>query len=204
MITPKPRVQVGARRPKTQVSDAETQALELFPTKAEAPATPPTHWRGCVVCGAKDGLRAHPAHDVCLSCAADPPAARARLEVQRAALIRQQHQAATKAAEAWGALSDEERARWEAFALLRARADSGAALAPDEARRLAATRAAYAAPDHPRISAAQRAYFGLEECLFWASEAAAEGQRRLDAQLAQLSMCLKDLGRKDEADALYH
>jgi hypothetical protein len=112
--------------------------------------------------------------------------------VQRGALVSQQHEAARLAANAYAALSEDERARWGAFAELRERRRAGHTLGPDEARRLAATEAAYADPDHPKISAALREYAHAEECLFWANQADEHGQRAIDIRLAQLAVCLEE------------
>lgn len=176
---------------------------DLFPPDAAPPPRPPTRWRGCVACGSKAGLRAHPEHDVCMACATDPQASRRRLEIERAAVINQQRDAAREAQAAYDALSDAERARWEAFAMLRARDDMDDALSDAERHLLANTKAAYAAPEHPRITPALRRVWHTTECLHWANEANHGRQRQINTQLAQLGLCLEALGRKDEADALY-
>lgn len=204
-------------------------ADDLF--SGEAPAPPqPAPWRGCVVCGGKSSPRAHPAHDICQRCAQYPIQARDRLAAQRAGYISRQHLAARDNAAAWAALTDAERGRWETYATLCARADSGDALSAEDARRLAATRAAYRTPIDDaaaaawaagatldevaghygrdaalalRISPALRRYEETADGLWWANQEMEHGGRQIEIKIAQLGVLLEDLGRKDESDALY-
>jgi hypothetical protein len=172
--------------------DAEIDALFSAPQRQEPPPEKPVklRWRGCVVCGSKDTLPAHPAHDVCLTCTTDPSAARARLEVQRSALVSQQHSAARLALATLDALDPAERERWDRFAELRVLFDAGQA-GPDDARRCEATHRAYRSDD-PRVSKALRDAYTADECLFWANQADEHGQRAIDIRLAQLAVCLEE------------
>ena len=181
MIVQKPRIQIG---PPADLDD-------LFPPRSAPLPSPPValRWRGCVVCGRRDAQRAHAAHDVCSSCATDPAATRASLGRQRAAVIRQQHEAAATERCAWDALDASERDRVERLLVLRqAKVDGTATTADlDLLRRSGAALAS----DDVRYSPGFRAYLHEHECLFWANAAEQAGQHKVNAQLAQLANYLE-------------
>ena len=198
---------IAAALPAPTPSQAQADVDDLFAEVITAPPlptlAPPAPLRNCAVCGGKDGLRAHPEHAVCLDCATDPGKAAKRLETQRRMVVNQQRQAAHEAQSAYDAMTEDERERWGRYALLRARYDSGDALTDQETKALMATKSAYVATSHPRITPAMRHYYLLDECLFWANETNQARQKQINVQLATLGLCLEDLGRKPEADALY-
>jgi hypothetical protein len=185
------------RRPVTESDD-------LFPDDAasQEPMERLKPLRACVVCGAQNVVRAHVDHAVCVACVTAPADARRRLEAQRQAVIRQQQSCAHAAQAAYDALSDEERARWSAYALVRAQRDAGQPLSDSDLRRLRITTTAYRTPGHPRITDALRRMFEADEALFWANAANEGRQKQINSQLATLALCLEDLGRQSDADAL--
>jgi hypothetical protein len=184
---------------------SNTESDDLFPNVAasQEPMKRPKPLRACVVCGVQNVVRAHADHAVCIVCVTAPADARQRLEAQRQAVIRQQQICARAAQAAYNALSDEERARWSAYALVRAQRDAGQPLSDSDLRRLRITTTAYRTPDHPRITDALRRMFEADEALFWANAANEGRQKQINSQLAALAVCLEDMGMQSDADALY-
>lgn len=181
MIAPKTRVQI--RKP-----DAP-----LFPDDAPAPPPPARRWRGCPVCGTKEGQRAHPEHDVCRGCVEGADAAREHMETQRATIVRQQQAAAQAAQVAYDALDDAERARWTRICELRAKVAINDA-SQEERALVARTLAALQGGTDPRFTDGLFEVYAAGERLYWANAANEGMQRQLDVKLAQLAVCLEDLG----------
>jgi len=212
MIAPKPKVQLSRKKKPPvdltalesfiQTPTAQQEADDLFPD-----ATPPpsrldtaTPWRGCAVCGAdrKTSQRGAPGHEVCAGCLADPAAIVARLTTQRRAVATQWEQAWLVLVDAENAISEPERARWNAYDALRQRL--AATLTEHERTMLQRTEAAYKTPDDPRIPATLRAMWHAVEGEYWARGARDEMTRRLLAQQAMLCNALEDAGRHEEAE----
>ena len=215
---------------KVQLRGTAHQDAELFAQPEQLRIAPPRPIT-CVVCGEKGVTPAcsdehGTPHPVCSTCTNDPQSAGARLRNLRQALLTQQHDQARRAQTAWDALSDAEKDRWGAWYLMRENTQRSA----DDQRRYEATKAAYALPYHAeaaealaqgvtpaevaehfgrdallgaRVPPALRAYSHEEECLYWANAALADEGPRLDIRLAQLGVCLEDMGRQSDADALY-
>jgi hypothetical protein len=213
MIKAKPKIQLSR---KTKPTPAEIDALFTAPSpEAQAAVddlflpenTPPPDveevTKHCPTCGTQRGKPAHPAHAVCKGCVQAPQRVRERLEVAVAVALRDQHNAARAAQEAYLALSDEERNRYDAYMSLRSRDESADTLTEKERRRLDATSAAYTNRADPRVSDALRTARHADECLYWVNAALQAKCKSRDVLLASLALCLEDLGRKDDADKLY-
>jgi len=169
----------------------ESSLDDLFPDAPPRPVVRIARLATCVVCGDCGPPRAHPAHDVCVACAAAPDDARARLGIARQTVIRQQQLAAQDGQRVHDGLTPDERARYGRLMTLRGRVENGDAT-PDEQALVARSLAGLRSPDDPRFSDALRTMLHADECLFWANEANEATQRRLNVALAQLALCLED------------
>lgn len=156
----------------------------------------------CVVCGDKNAVRAHPEHDVCTACTDDPQVVRQRLE-QIVTNFVSAHQASVRRYEAAkAALSPDDAARWGAFGEAWIVVDAGVAT-PEQERKVSNMLAALKAPAHPRITDGLRAIYVAWEAEWWARHAVENRRNTCDVALAQLGVCLEDLERQGDADALY-
>lgn len=167
---------------------------DLFEPKPPPLPAPPRLLSACAVCGERQRPRAHPEHDVCAPCAADPEPVRASLERQRRIVVAEQNRAAAAAQAAYDALNEAELARWSRLCELRAKKQAGDAT-PDEAALIVRTLAGLNDPRDPRFTEPLRACHHADEGLFWANAADRETQRRINARLAHLDNCLADLAR---------
>lgn len=229
MIPAKQKVQLRGKPRQDAISIAEAAALELFPPKVEAFPLPVPRPITCIVCGEKDRTQAHAEHRVCTTCTDDPSVIAARLATLRAISLSHRRQCGEAYAASVAALSADEAPRWAAFCELWILNEAGMADA-EQARKVVATLAAYKTPlnedaaavyaagatlaeiagtygrDAARavlVSPALRAAWAAWEAMYWADAGAHEETRRIDVRLATLGVCLEDLGRKADADALY-
>jgi hypothetical protein len=158
--------------------------------------------KACQLCGARGAVQAHCDHQICTTCTEQPQRIRRRFDQVRAACVAAHHDAVRRYEEAVAALTVEERQRWTALGETWVLHHAGLAT-PDQARRIAATLEALKQPAHPKMTAGLRAVYVAWEHERRARAAVEDCNRRLDIALAALAVCLEDLGRQSDADALY-
>ncbi len=205
MISPKPKINIRAKAPRwTREPHPDVDELFAEPAPPAPPALRPEPSRRivCTLCGTKDATQAHPEHRICTGCTDNPPAIAARIATQRAMHLRHRQQCGEAYAVAEAALDETERARWAAFCELWILERAGMA-STDDTRKVKATLAAYKHPAHPKVSDALRRVWAAWEAMYWSDEGAASETKRLDVRLAEFGVCLEDMGRQAEADALY-
>jgi hypothetical protein len=158
--------------------------------------------KACQLCGVRGSVQAHCDHQICTTCTEQPQEVRRRFDQVRAACVAAHHATVLRYEEAVAALTAEERRRWEALGETWVLHHAGLAT-PDQARRIAATLEALNQPAHPKMTAGLRAVYVAWEHERRARAAVEDRNRRLDIALAALALCLEDLGRQSDADALY-
>jgi len=168
-------------------------------TGRQTPATPAASPRvTCVVCQLF-APRALAGHAVCAPCAERPDAARSILASRSARALAAVLPAQAELDAAYTALTDGERARWQAICQARiavGRAGRWQGTADAATReKLQRTKDAIDRND-PRISEGLRRIWHADEALFWANEVAADEGRRVAVAGEQLEACLAALGQQ--------